>query len=384
MRELENFLNDLKLKGFSKQTNIHSPESVRLAKELNFDTKVINWMEKGLDIDIEIDKDMIYEEENNVSFQKFREHFEPQLEKLLMEGKVVELDYKPNIINPLSIVEKQDGRTKEWKYRIVIDQSRLVNQRVECGKTKLDHLTTIEQGIEKDMYMASFDLTQMYHQIKLTEETAEFFCFKVRDRETGEPKYYKWKVLAFGNKKAVEITKDILRPLVRIMRERGCIIYLYIDDGFQANKNRRELEVEIRVALELLEMLGWGINYKKSELIPKKELLVQGLWLNTESMSYKVPEWKRESIRELLCQTISKAENREPIPAREMAKVYGKLAAIEKGVGSVVAFTRQGQNQVGRAIFENGAREEPDWNERVFLKKTSKSYKKSYKRLEII
>ena len=367
IKEIKQFLAELKGKGFTKQSSIHSPESVRLARELKFDKQTIEWMEKGLYIDIPIEEGTKYEDKNNVSFEKFKEHFKPQLSRWLEEGKVIELEEKPNIINPLSIVEKQDGRTKEWKYRVVIDQSRLVNQKIEVSKTKLDHLTTIEKGIERDMFMTSFDLTQMYHQIKLTEETAKFFCFQVEDEVTGKPRYYQWKVLAFGNKKAVEITKDILKPVVRILREMGIVVYLYIDDGLIGNKNPRELKVETELALELLEMLGWGINYKKSELQPQKELLVQGLWIDTEMMHYKLPLWKRESIDELLSMIIAKARTGRVIPVKEMASLYGKLAAVEKAVGNIVAFTRQGQNLVGRAIYKGRGPNDPNWNAKVQL-----------------
>ena len=94
----------------------------------------------------------------------------------------------------------------------------------------------IQKGIEDDMFMTSFDLTQMYDG----RDSRVFFCFKVRDEKTGKPKYYKWKVLVFSNKKAVEITKDILKTFVKLMRER-IIIYLYIDEGLQANANKTEL-----------------------------------------------------------------------------------------------------------------------------------------------
>ena len=184
--KLTDFLGNIKEKGFDRQDSIHSRESVRLAKELNFDRQVIEWMERGLSIDINIPEGATYEEKNNRSFYKYEEFFVPQLEEWLKEGKVEELDFKPDIINPLSIVEKIDGRTGKWKYRVVIDQSRFVNKVIECGKTKLDNLAMIEKAIEKDMYMTSFDLVSMYHQIRLTEETAEYFSFKYNDRQAGK------------------------------------------------------------------------------------------------------------------------------------------------------------------------------------------------------
>ena len=184
MRQITAVLENLKQKGFRKQDSIHTKESVRLARELSFDGRVVQWMEQGLQIDIDMPTGTKYEESNNVSFKKNEKHIWPQLGKWIKEGKVEELDRKPDIINPLSIVSKQDGVTKEWKYRVVIDQSRLVNKRIEDKKTKLDHLTIIEKSIEQNMYMTSWDFTQMYHQIRLTEQTAEFFCFKCKDKVT--------------------------------------------------------------------------------------------------------------------------------------------------------------------------------------------------------
>ena len=152
-KSLTEFISSLKERGFDRQDLIHSEGSVRLAKELNFDRQVVDWMENGLSIDIDISAGAKYEEKNNTSFHKYEEFFVPQLEEWLKEGKVEELDYKPDIINPLSIVEKKDGRTGKWKYRVVIDQSRFVNKVIECDKTKLDNLAMIEKAIEKDMYI---------------------------------------------------------------------------------------------------------------------------------------------------------------------------------------------------------------------------------------
>ena len=77
----------------------------------------------------------------------------------------------------------------------------------------------IEKAIEKDINMTSFDFVSMYHQKSLTEETAEYFCFKYNDKKVGKVRYFKWKVLAFGNKARVDITKKILKPFVELVRK---------------------------------------------------------------------------------------------------------------------------------------------------------------------
>ena len=149
----------------------------------------------------------------------------------------------------------------------------------------------------------------------------------------------------------------------------GILLYLYIDDGFQANKNRDELVVETKFTIELLEMLGWKINYKKSELEPKKELLVQGLYLNTEKLVFILPEWKRIRIEEQIANITKESQKGEDISAKEMASLYGRLAAIEKAVGNVIAFTRQGQNAVGQANFKDRDVNDPNWDVDVRIRK---------------
>ena len=322
-------------------------------------------LEKKLNISAKIGKQEMYEESNNNSARRGIGELRNQLKGWLAEGKVEELKRKPRIINPLSMVEQYDMRQKKTKHRVVIDQSRFVNKRIETGHTKLEDLSVIEPAVEKEMYMTSFDLVSMYHQIELTNETKELFCFQLEDEE-GITRFYRWNCLTFGNCKAVEITKDILKPVISYFRNLGIVIFIYIDDGLLLNKSMEMLKVETDFVIKVIEMLGWEINYKKSELEPRQSLLVQGMILDTEEMKYFYPEWKQERLIGQINELLKKGEVYK-VEAKELASVYGRIATAAKAFGKIVSLTRHGQHRLGLAVLDNGRREEPNWNCSLYM-----------------
>ena len=170
MKELET------VEKWEVQNNIHSESSIRFAEDIiGYRGKELNMLKEGIKIEAKISPGERYEEDNNRSCKENIEEVRRQLKKWLQEGKVIELEHKPRIVNPLSVVVKKDGKTDKIKYRVVIDQSRFVNKRIEKSKTKLEGLQVIEKSLETNDFMTSFDLTDMYHQVRLEDTTTNLY-----------------------------------------------------------------------------------------------------------------------------------------------------------------------------------------------------------------
>ena len=354
-----------KVQSYEVTDSIHSSQSVRFAENvIGYKGEQLKVLKNGLHIKADIKATEKYRDKNNKSVMKNREVFGEQVEEWLRDGKIIELEEVPNIINPMSIVEKYDGRTKKTKYRVCIDQSRFVNKRIEDRKCKLETLAEMEQFFEQDIWVCTFDLVQMYHQIHLDEESQSWFCFEERSEE-GEVRYFKGLRLMFGNKEAVQAVTKLLRPVICFFRSIGIKIFMYIDDGTVLNRDRRVLLYEIRLVIETLRRLGWKINYGKSELDPVKEVLIQGLWLNTERLEYKAPVWKVEDIGERIDRIL---ENKGEVPARELGSVTGKLAALDRAFGKIVKVgLRRTHHLLGGAVILGGSWENPNWEATVSL-----------------
>ena len=152
-------------------------------------------------------------------------------------GTVKEVFHPPLVINPLSVVEKYDPATDTIKLRPVIDMSRYINPLLQDFHVKLDDLTFSEPFLELNMWMCSFDITSMFHHLKLSEDETEYFGFCLTDRD-GRRRYFVFNVLMFGVKVAVYIMDRLLKPVKEFLHTLGIFIGIYIDDGRILHKDK--------------------------------------------------------------------------------------------------------------------------------------------------
>ena len=128
-------------------------------------------------------------------------------------GTDTEVSHPLLVINPLSVFEKYDSAaTATTKLRPVTDMSRYINPLLQDFHVKLDDLTFSAPFLEQDMWMCSFDITSMFHHLKLSEDETKYFGFCLTDSD-GHKRYFVFNVLMFGVKVAVYIMDHLLKPV---------------------------------------------------------------------------------------------------------------------------------------------------------------------------
>ena len=308
-----------------------------------------------------------YEEPNNASAVRQYDVVRQQIQKWLQNGVVVKCKEKPLYVNPLSVVSKVDWLTKETKYRVVLDASRCLNLKVNVPHFVPDDLGYFEPLLSKDVYMTSFDITSMYHHVRLSEESQQFFGFAVPTTE-GVIEYFIFTRMQFGYSPASYVLGKVMGAPLNFARGLGLTVGIFVDDGLLIHKNPKVLFYQTEFLIAVLQYAGWNISFPKSQLIPTKEIVYQGFIIDSVKFQYILPELKRQIILDKLDNCLGLARVGITIPARELAGIIGKITACRKAFGPVLQIAmRHTQNTLGRSVLEGRELDNPNWEVDVHM-----------------
>jgi hypothetical protein len=118
-------------------------------------------LRQGLSLDFK-EEPQQYREKNNKSALANAKVLREKVDEWHKEGHVEKLDGPAWCTNPMSVAVKYDPVKDEVKLRPVIDLSRHVNKCSKVSHVKLDDLSLAEELIDKNDYMASFDLANQF------------------------------------------------------------------------------------------------------------------------------------------------------------------------------------------------------------------------------
>ncbi|XP_046746398.1 uncharacterized protein LOC124411349 [Diprion similis] len=79
--------------------------------------------------------------------------------------------------------------------------------------------------------------------------------------------------LLFGLSTSPYVFNKIMKPVINVLRGQGFLSTIYLDDILFIGKHFQSCQENVLKSKELLEKLGFVINYKKSSLIPAKKFL---------------------------------------------------------------------------------------------------------------
>lgn len=352
--------------GYRQEDSIHCPGAVEFqARVLNAPVWIVETLRSGLDLVTGNKFPKSYYEKNNKSATANMKEMARKFEEYEEKGVVEKLTEKPRFCNPLTMAVKMTE--KGPKYRPVIDMSRCVNERLPDRTIKLSDLSFFEPFLEKNCYMCTYDMSSMYHQLRLDSKTSEIFGCMVYD-EKGEAKFYKFLVLAFGCSIAVYIMSKILGTAQDFFRGLSIRTGSFIDDGLIVSTDRNRLIVENYFVHKILGYCGWRINQEKTQQVPSREVVYQGFVINSETMEYSITEDKKERVISGVQKLKEKIRKGQEIWAKEVAQVVGKCISLRKSHGEGMRVgLREIQHQLGKQVCWEGGLEEPNWEIKVEL-----------------
>jgi hypothetical protein len=246
------------------------------------------------------------------------------IDELLISGIVVVCAFKPHVINPLTVA------ANKTKLRLVLDL-REINPLLVKEPYKFEDLTFASDYFRKNQFFTCFDLKSGYHHIDIFPEHQKFLGFAWEHQ--GKRSFYKFCALAFGLSTAGFIFSKVLRTLVRVWREKGIMVVLYLDDGLVISNSKLQSLKDAETVRTDLANAGLIVNEAKSVWCPTQCIKWLGFELDSLRNVFIIPADKLQGI--LGCVT-SALLSRACLSAKDLAKVVGKLCALFHALGNLV------------------------------------------------
>ncbi|KAA6393117.1 MAG: putative Polyprotein P3 [Streblomastix strix] len=194
------------------------------------------------------------------------------LQEEIKEGIVDEVpDSEVKLHNQTFCVPKHSGDQRK-----VLD-ARLINNEILKKHFKMHSVQTVSEAISKDYWLASLDIKSAYSHIKVHPSLKPFLGFAVRDKS------FLYRAMPFGLRLApLVFTKTLAISIKQIRKSIKSTILHYADDILLLNKNKMILSQDIQTAVNILQAMGWIINFRESELTPQQSIKYLDLqwWLS--------------------------------------------------------------------------------------------------------
>ena len=156
------------------------------------------------------------------------------------------------------------------------------------------------------------------YAVNLAKESRKFVRFQ------WEGNLYEYTSLVFGlGWSAPKIFTKILKVPVTLLRKLKIRLVIYIDEKLILARSQNKIEVARDTTLYLLQNLGFLINWEKSVLTRSKTMEFPGIKIDSEEMTFSIPNQK---IKELVSLR-QKTTQTTYISLRNLASIIGKLRA---------------------------------------------------------
>lgn len=159
------------------------------------------------------------------------------------------------------------------------------------------------------------------------------------------------------------------KPIVNILRQKGILVVLYLDDFLFIHKSKLQCEENMKLGITLLEHLGFIVNYEKSFLIAKQTCKYLGFIIDSLNFSLNLTEKKKNQIINLIGEfTIGKsykirkfAEFLRILTSACPAVAYGFIHCKRLEQQKFLALKFNGGNYEGRMIIVQSMVEDLIW-----------------------
>ena len=213
----------------------------------------------------------------------------------VVKGQYIrEVKEKPYVCSPLSVVGNSSS-----KKRLVVNM-RHVNKFLLRRSFKYEDLRIAMMLFEQGELMFSFDLKSGYHHVDIAAQHYNVFT-------------------------------KLLRPLVRLWRNKGFKSVLYLDDGVFAVHGEKEASKASQFVQDTLVKAGLLTNEEKSVWVPSPVIAWLGFIIDLQQGCVLVPDAKLAKLQSILQATCKLAV----ISARSLASLIGKILSMGMALGPV-------------------------------------------------
>ena len=243
-----------------------------------------------------------------------------EVQELLSKGAVhyaqSSPSQEPGFVSFLFVVPRKDGG-----HRPVINLKPL-NSFIPYEHFKMESIHMLKDLLRKGDYMVKIDLKDAYLTVPVWKNHQKYLRFLWKGS------LLEFACLPFGLASAPRVFTKLLKPLPSVLRQRGIRLIAYLDDILPMAPSRQLVLHHASSTLNLLEGLGFTVNYLKSVLVPSQQMEFLGSLVDSVNLSLSLP---RNKIRKIQSNCQLLLEN--PVTSvRELSKFLGLLSSSIQAV----------------------------------------------------
>ena len=219
-------------------------------------------------------------------------------------------------ISSLFVVPKKDGGN-----RPVVNLKPL-NQFLVYEHFKMEGIHMLRDLLRQGDYLVKIDLKDAYLTVPIWKGHQKYLRFLWKET------LLEFACLPFGLATAPRVFTKLMKPVVAMLRQRGVRLIIYLDDMLIMAESTSLALHHAASALNLLESLGFVVNYHKSQLIPSQQIEFLGFLVDSVTLSLQLPGEKLRKIRKRCQQLLNVGET----SIRELSKFLGLLTSSIQAV----------------------------------------------------
>ena len=280
-----------------------------------------------------------------------------EVKNLMVKQAIQEVEpQKGQFVSRLFTVPKKDG-----SLRLVVNL-RPLNNFIMKRRFKMEGVVLLKSLVQQGDWMISINLKDAYLSVVVAEEHRRYLRFQ------WERQLYEFLCLPFGLSGAPRTFTKLLKPVMSLIRQQGVRSIVFLDDMLLMAGSRERLLRQVQEIVQLLQLLGFVVNFEKSQLNPTQRIQYLGFEIDSVGMRISLPKEKVARIRQE-CQW---ALQQKSISIRDLTRLIGRLTATMQAVLPAPLHYRNLQrikNQALRqfqdfstvVILDRNAREELTW-----------------------
>lgn len=262
-----------------------------------------------------------------------------EIQKMLGKNVIRVVPPKPGqVVSHIFLRPKKDG-----SFRPIVNL-REVNKWVEYQHFKMEGLPIAKEILQKGDFMVKLDMKDAYFCLPIAERDQHLLCFDWGRRR------YAFQVVPFGLASAPRTFTKLLKPALAVLRRLGIRMTIYLDDILVMNQSAAQLIQDRDSIIWTLRLLGFLINWEKSDLNPKQTMTFMGMVVDAENMSLSLPEGKVADIRD----KCSRLLEQKRVTVRDVAAIVGKMTATLLAVLPAPLHYRHLQMEKAKALLAGG------------------------------
>ena len=193
-----------------------------------------------------------------------------EISALLKKGALEEVkDHcSPGFYSRMFLVTKKTG---DW--RPIIDLS-VLNTYLRTQTFKMESAESIRASLLPGWWTFSIDLKDAYLHVPIHPAARKYMrvCF--------QGKVYQFKALPFGLSPAPWLFTKVVSEVKAMVHGQGIQLHQFLDDWLGKATTPEECSRHAMLVLQLVQSLGWVVNFEKSDLIPRQVFDFLGIHFN--------------------------------------------------------------------------------------------------------